>query len=151
MAVIKTISATIAVSAPVESVFEAVTDWEFQQNWILATRVWGVGENSHRIGGKLEAYTGFGKIGFLDTMTITKWQPPYVCEVTHTGTVVKGSGLFEVSEKRGQTYFTWSEIAEIPFGKIGSLGWPIIKPFIWLSLKLSLVRFRKAFNARKHI
>lgn len=122
MSKIKKISASIPVGASQHDTFKAVTDWESQQKWIFATKVWGVGQDSHKLGGKLEAFTGFGKIGFLDTMTITKWDQPHVCEVTHTGNLVKGSGLFEVTRKNNTTYFTWTEHTILPFGILGRVG-----------------------------
>jgi uncharacterized protein YndB with AHSA1/START domain len=139
----KQVSVKIALRAPAEQVFAAVTSWELQKKWIFATHVRGVGNESHKLGGKLEAFTGFGKLGFLDTMTITKWDPPHVCEVTHTGNFVKGKGLFEVSSENNTTYFIWTEYLDLPFGIIGQIGWPLV----WLSSKIglyaSLRRFKK--------
>jgi len=145
MSVTKTISVTTSVNASQLEVFNFVTDWESQNKWIFATKVRGVGEESRKLGGKLEAFTGFGKFGFLDTMTITKWNPPNACEVTHTGNVVKGAGLFEVSSKNGVTYFTWTEYTELPFGIIGRAGWLLVGPLSKLGLTASLRRFKKLF------
>ncbi len=141
----KKISASVSVRASQHDTFKAVTDWKSQQKWIFATRVRGVGDDSQILGGKLEAFTGFGKIGFLDTMTITKWDPPRLCEVTHTGKVVRGSGLFEVTSKNDKTYFTWTEYTVLPFGIIGRAGWLIVGPLTKLGLELSLRRFKKRF------
>lgn len=146
MSQIKTISVRTALPASQADVFRAVTDWETQRKWVYATKVRGLGDDSHKLGGKIEAFTGFGPVGFLDTMTITKWDPPRVCEVTHTGNVVKGSGLFEVSEEDGKTYFTWTEITELPFGIFGRLGWIIVGPLTKLSLQWSLRRFRSLLS-----
>lgn len=143
MPTIKKISAKIAIDATQDSVFTAVTNWESQGNWVYATKVKGIGDDSHRLGGKLEAFTGIGRFGFSDTMTITKWDPPRVCEVTHTGKVVKGKGLFEVSVEHGSTYFTWTEYAEIPFGIVGETAWFIIGPISKLGLQHSLRRLSR--------
>ncbi len=139
----KKLSSKIMIEANPEEVFRAVTNWESQARWVLATKVKGVGEDSHRLGGKIEAFTGFGRFGFLDTMTITKWDPPYICEVTHTGKTVKGSGVFEVASVDGVTYFTWIEYTEVPFGIIGQIGWVFVAPMAKLGLMLSLKRFKK--------
>ena len=141
----KTISARTVVNGNQADVFNAVTDWESQSKWIFATKVKGVDSDSHKRGGKLEAFTGFGKIGFMDTMTITKWDPPHVCEVTHTGSVVVGSGLFEVSVEDDVTYFTWTEYTVLPFGIIGKAAWLLAGPITKLGLKYSLRRFKKLF------
>ncbi len=146
MPTIKTIAASVAVQSDQKRVFEAVTNWDLQRKWIFATKVSGVDADSHKLGSKLEAFTGYGKFGFMDTMTITKWDPPNVCEVTHTGKIVKGSGKFEVITRNGATYFVWTEYPEIPFGIIGNAAWPIVAPFARIALKISLVRFRKMFE-----
>lgn len=143
MPTLKKISAKIAIEATQHSVFTAVTNWESQHDWIYATKVKGVSDDSHRLGGKLEAFTGIGRFGFLDTMTITKWDSPTVCEVTHTGKVVKGVGLFEVLYDRNKTYFIWTEFVEIPFGRIGKIGWFCASPLIAFLLQLSLQRFKR--------
>lgn len=139
----KKVSATTVVNGSQQHVFDMVTNWELQSKWIFATKVSGVGADYHKIGGKLKAFTGFGKIGFLDTMTITKWESPRVCEVTHTGKVVKGSGLFEVETKNGHTFFTWTENTQMPFGVFGSAAWLVVGPLTKLGLVVSLRKFRK--------
>ena len=145
MVTLKIISARTYVDADQRSVFNAVTDWNLQSKWIFATKVTGNGNDSHQLGGKLEAFTGYGSFGFMDTMTITKWDPPHTCEVTHTGKIVKGSGLFEVSIENGKTYFTWTEYTELPFGIIGKAGWIIVGPLTKIGMKISLRRFSKLF------
>ena len=148
MPTLNKISAKIAIDGTQDSVFAAVTDWGSQHNWIYITKVKGVGDDSHRLGGKLEAFTGMGSFGFLDTMTITKWESPTLCEVTHTGKVIKGVGLFEVVCDSDKTYFIWTEYVEIPFGIFGKIGWFFVYPLITLSLQLSLRRFRRNYARR---
>ena len=133
----------IFIDAPELKVFNIVTNWEDQTKWVYMTKVRGVGDDSHKLGGKLEAFTGLGKFGFLDTMTITKWQDYKLCEVTHTGNVVKGKGLFEVSTINSKTYFTWTEYVELPYGIVGRIGWIIVKPIAIFGLWLSLRRLKK--------
>jgi len=145
MPTIKTVSVRTTVNGSQLEVFKAVTNWKLQNKWVLATKVKGASTDSHKLGGKLEAFTGFGRFGSLDTMTITKWDSPILCEVTHTGTVVKGSGLFEVGVENGVTYFTWTERTEIPLGILGKAGWLLIGPVTKLGMAYSLRRFSKMF------
>lgn len=137
---VKQISVRVKIDASIDEVFKSVTSWEEQDNWVFLTKVRGVGDNSHKLGGKLEAFTGIGRLGFLDTMTVTAWDPPKLCEVTHTGNVVKGKGVFEVATINSSTYFTWTEYVEIPFGIIGRIGWIFVKPLTKLGLWVSLQR-----------
>lgn len=145
---LKEITVSIEVAASRGTVFAAVTDWENQSNWVLLTKVRGVGTDSHKAGGQIEAFTGFGKIGFLDTMTITNWEDNKLCEVTHTGKVVKGKGIFVVTKHQDGSVFTWTEETEVPFGVFGRMGWFIAKPIIKVSMYASLKRLRRYIEAR---
>jgi hypothetical protein len=138
----KTISRSVFILASQSDVFDAVTNWETQKKWIPFTKVVWVGTDSHKLGGKLEAYTGIGRVGFMDTMTITKWEPPFVCEVTHTGNFVKGSGLFEVSQDIDGSKFTWTEYFNLPSGILGNLAWAIV----WIPTKVGLIISMRKFS-----
>ncbi len=140
----KSVSHSVFVPAPQADVFIAVTNWGTQSKWIPFTKVQGVGKDSHVLHGKLEAYTGIGRIGFLDTMTITKWDPPHHCEVVHTGKFVKGSGLFEVSPNAKGSTFTWTEHFEMPSGIPGNILWAVL----WLPTKLGLILSIHTFSRR---
>lgn len=64
----------VIVDAPPEVVFAALTDWPTQGQWMLGTRVWSDG-SGQGVGAQLSAFTGVGRLGFLDTMEITEWEP----------------------------------------------------------------------------
>lgn len=132
----------VFVNAPSELVWNRITDWPAQSDWMLGTKVTGTGNS---VGGKISAFTGIGPIGFLDTMEITTWQPPVRCDVIHTGKVVKGTGSFQVEQLNSATCnFIWIEDLEIPLGVVGLLGFKILKPFFVLGVKKSLDKFAKS-------
>jgi len=109
---------------------------------VLGTTVRATEQGGVGVGGGLEAFTGVGRIGFLDTMVITAWQPPYRCEVLHTGRVVRGTGVFAVEVlPGGGSRFTWEETLELPLGILGRLGWPLVRPLFAAGLRASLRRF----------
>ena len=96
----------IDVDAPPERVWAVLTDWEAQGEWMLATDVRTVDGPAQRLHGRLAARTGLplpgGRhVGILDTMIITKWEPPRLVEVQHTGRLIRGPGIFEI-EPRGR-------------------------------------------------
>lgn len=135
---------TVDVAAPVEQTWEGATDWARQGEWMLGTKVRGTAQDGVGVGGGIEAFTGVGKLGFLDTMTITVWEPPYRCHVLHTGRVVKGTGEFEVRERPGGgSTFVWREELELPLGLLGRLGWPVVKPLFAAGVKQSLKKFAR--------
>lgn len=121
----------VIIKADVETVFAAVVDWPAQSEWMLGTIVRPVNGDGQGLGAELEAFTGVGKLGFLDTMTITKWDPPHRVDVLHTGKFVRGTGTMEVlALPGGASRFVWSEDLELPLGWLGRMGWPLAKlPF----------------------
>jgi hypothetical protein len=111
---------------------------------MLATKVWLSKGDGNSIGSEVSAFTGFGKLGFLDTMTITKLNPPRTVEVLHTGKVLRGIGKFELSElAEDKTQFDWYEQVEIPLGYLGLFAWWLIRPGFTLGVRISLRKLAK--------
>jgi hypothetical protein len=131
----------VPVAAPVEQTWAAATDWDRQGEWMLGTRVRGTAQGGQGVGGGIEAFTGLGRLGFLDTMEITGWEPPHCCAVRHTGRVVRGTGTFEVRADGEASVFVWSEDLELPLGVLGRAGWPLVRPLFLRGLRRSLDRF----------
>lgn len=132
------------VAAPAEQVWEALTDWSVHHKWMLLTRA----EGGRGEGETIAAFTGIGPIGFLDTMTITVWEPPRRAVVRHTGRVVKGSGAFEVEplgDRRSR--IVWSEWVTLPFGPVGRLGWPVARAIVKAGVQFSLRRLARYVEA----
>jgi hypothetical protein len=120
----------VRVKAPAEVVWDYVTDWPRQGEWIPLTRVEVVppGGTADGVGGRIRAWTGVGPLGFWDTMTITSWERDADgsarCEVLHTGAVVRGDGEFAVvAEGPFACTFVWWERLDIPLGPVGALLW----------------------------
>ena len=127
------VAVDVMVDAPPQLVWDAVTDWPRQSEWMLGTTVRATDLGGVGVGGGIEAFTGVGKAGFLDTMVITEWDPPRRCVVRHTGAVVKGLGIFEViALPDSRSRFVWAEELDLPLGVLGRLGWPVVRPgFAW--------------------
>lgn len=127
------IAVDVIIDAPPPVVWAAVTDWPRQSEWMLGTTVRSTDRDGIGVGGGLAAFTGIGRVGFLDTMVITEWNPPRRCVVLHTGRVVKGLGIFEVLALPGdRSRFVWAEELDVPLGLVGRVGWPIVRPgFAW--------------------
>ena len=49
-------------------------------------------------------------------MVITKWEPPRLVEVQHTGRLIRGPGIFEVEPRGEYSTFVWSERLYLPWG-----------------------------------
>ncbi len=95
-------SGEVDVAAPAGSVWDYVTDWPRQGEWIPSTRVERV-DAADAVGRPglpgLDRDRGLA-VGFWDPMTITAWQRTPdgggLCEVLHLGAVVRGEGEFAV-------------------------------------------------------
>jgi len=142
-----TLVLTVDVDAPVEQTWAGATDWAGQGEWMLGTRVRPTRNQGQGVGGSIEAFTGVGPLGFLDTMDITLWEPPHRCHVLHTGKLVKGTGAFEVEPRGEQSTFVWREDLELPLGRLGELAWPLVKPIFAYGVQLSLKRFARWVEA----
>ena len=136
------VGAQVEVKASPATVFAAATDWDRQGEWILGTTVRVRRGDGRSVGSEMEAVTGIAGIGITDHMRVTMWDAPFQCEVRHLGRVVRGFGIFAV-RPRGcdAATFDWTERLELPLGKLGALGWPLICPLFRWGLRLSLDRF----------
>lgn len=135
---------TVDVDAPVADTWAGATDWARQGEWMLGTRVRGTVQDGIGTGGGVEAFTGIGRLGFLDTMQITLWQPPTRCHVLHTGRVVRGTGEFEVRDRgEGRSTFVWREDLELPLGALGRAGWWVLRPVFAAGVRASLRAFAR--------
>ncbi|MDQ3404657.1 MAG: SRPBCC family protein [Actinomycetota bacterium] len=136
------VTETVEVDAPAETTWAAMTDWTRQGDWMLGTHVRVTRGDGRSAGSALAAFTGFGKLGFTDTMEITAWEPPYRCVVRHTGGLVRGTGIFEVLARGADTSaFRWHESLHPPLGALGSLGWRVVEPAFRYGLRRSLRQF----------
>ena len=135
----------IDVDAPPERVWALLTDWERQGDWMLATDVRTVDGPAQRLHGRLAARTGLPlpggrRIGVLDTMIITKWEPPRLVEVQHTGRIVRGPGTFEVLPRGEHSTLVCTETWYLPYGYLGVAGWFLSRPAVVWGLRRSLQR-----------
>jgi hypothetical protein len=137
----------VIIGAPPEVVFAALTDWSTQGQWMLGTRVWSdqpAEGSAQGVGTRISAFTGAGRLGFLDTMEITEWEPPRLVRVLHTGRVVRGPGIFEVlSLPGGRSRFIWREELDLPLGRVGRAGFALVGPMFAAGVVSSLKRFAR--------
>ena len=137
----------VDVAAPAAELWDYVTDWPRQGEWIPKTRVENLGEG-RGVGGRFRAWSGLGRVGFWDLMTITAWEKTPDgggrCEVLHLGSVVKGEGEFAVVA-RGEhaSRFVWAEIVVVPLGALGAVGWRLVRPLVERLIDRGLASLRQ--------
>jgi hypothetical protein len=137
----------VAVAAPPEVVWRALTDWEGQSSWMVATTV-TADQGGHRVGERLTAVTRVAGVGFSDPMEVIRWDPPRRVDVAHLGRVVRGTGTFAVEPAPGGAWCVWGEDLDLPLGSIGWLGFALLRPAFQLMLRRSLRRLARRVEAR---
>jgi carbon monoxide dehydrogenase subunit G len=133
------ITSRVLIAAEPERVWQVAMDWSRQHEWIWATQVRG----GAGAGAEVVARTGIGPAGFTDTMVITEWDPPRRCVVRHTGRVVRGLGIFEVTGSGPGSEFRWTERLQLPWPLSGRLGRLLVGPAGRRSLDASLARLAR--------
>jgi carbon monoxide dehydrogenase subunit G len=142
------VSASVVIAAEAEQVWRFVTDWSRQGEWIPATRVRTLSGEGDALGDRVVARTALGPVGFDDPMEIVRCEQPHLCEVRHLGRVVRGSGTFAVEPAgTARSRFVWTEQLTVPGGRIGELGFRLLRPLTELLLRLALRRLARAAAA----
>jgi Polyketide cyclase / dehydrase and lipid transport len=137
------VHASADVPASAERVWELLVDWPRHGDWVPFTRA----EGGAAKGESVEAWTGIGPVGFLDTMVISTWEPPTHVSVHHTGRLVRGEGRFDLLDlPEGRCRVTWSELIDLPLGPAGRAGWIAVGPLARLMLHTALRRLAKLFE-----
>lgn len=133
------IAMSLVIAAPIEKVWASLADWESQGNWMFQTKVKVTSQIREGVGTSIAAFTGIGKFGVMDHMRVTKWAPPNICDVVHTGSIIKGTGRFELTQLDSQqTRFDWSE--EIIATRALFL---LIAPGLYAGVRISLFALRR--------
>jgi hypothetical protein len=137
------LTVTRRVPVPAELAWSLLLDWSRQREWVLGTRVWVVDGDGASVGSRIVAFTGVGDVGLVDTMEITEWQPPLRCRVRHTGRLVRGAGVFQVRPggQDNTCVVGWTEQLDLPLGRLGELGWRVLRPAFAAGVRLCLRRF----------
>ena len=130
------IAMSLVIKAPIDKVWAALADWESQGDWMLQTTVEVTSQVREGVGTTIAAFTGIGKLGVMDHMVVTSWQPPHICDVLHTGKIIKGTGRFElIAIDVDTTRFNWSE--EILAPRVLFL---LMAPGLYAGVRISLTK-----------
>ena len=136
------IAISLKINAPIQKVWDSLVQWEKQGEWMLQTKVWVTSEITEGVGTSINAVTGVGSFGVLDSMTVTSWQPPHTCDVLHTGKIIKGTGRFHLREITSDTtIFDWSEEVIAP-----RVLFLMMLPALYIGVRISLSRFARTFR-----
>ena len=117
--------------APPEVIWDLVTDWERQSDWMLEASDFVV-TSPHRegIGVEAEATIKIGGLRTRDPIRVTGWEPNHRLAIAHLGWV-KGHGeIYLTPSGPGRSHVFWREQLYPPLGLLGAIGLTIFKPLM---------------------
>ena len=139
------ISVTVQVEAAPERVWEELTAWERQPDWMV---------DALQVVVRPGARTGTGVVidcptnilaGIVvtDTMEVTVWEPPHVIGIRHLGRIIRGTGTFELRPRGAGTLVCWCEQVPVPLGPVGDVAAAmLVVPWVRRTFRRSLEQFK---------
>jgi uncharacterized protein YndB with AHSA1/START domain len=141
---------------PPEVVWELITDWEHQDDWMLEGSNFVV-TSHHRegLGVEVEATIKIGGITTRDRVRVTGWEPDKRLAIQHLGWVTGTGEMHLTPLGEDRTHLFWREELTPPrrLGALGALGLSAFKPLMSrifrrdLRVLQSLVRARARLRA----
>ena len=112
------------VHAPRPVVWEVLTTWERQPEWMLDAKAVHVLTPERRGEGvTIRCPTNLMGVTVQDVMRVTAWEQERLLEVTHLGRIITGSGAFVLEDDGPDaTTVTWWEEVDPPLGALGEWG-----------------------------
>ncbi len=122
------VETAVEIAAPPEAVWRRLVDWEHLDAWMREASEFQV-VTSHREGVGVEARAKIRIAGIttVDTVRVSRWEPPGWFEIEHLGWV-KGSGLMHCRPTPAGTWLWWRETLVPPWGLVGWVGMRFLRP-----------------------
>ena len=117
---------------PPEVVWDLLTDWERQGEWMLeASDVEVIGRRREGVGVEARAKVRIAGITTRDRIRVTMWEPPRILVIEHLGWV-KGTGELQMVPIREGTRIRWRESLFPPprLGPVGAIGLRLFSPIM---------------------
>lgn len=123
------IEQAIVAEAPAPVIWELITDWEHQGDWMLEARGFVV-TTAHRTGVGVEAEASISIAGITtrDRVRVAAWEPPYRLVIEHLGWVSGEGEILLTPLGQGRTHIFWREELRPPWGLLGAAGMLPVRP-----------------------
>ena len=117
------------VAGPPEVVWDLITDWEHQDDWMLEAKEFVVtSEHREGVGVEAEATIKIAGITTRDKVRVVGWEPNRRLAIEHLGWV-SGKGEIHLTPLgKDRTHVFWREELRPPLGMLGALGLSSFKP-----------------------
>lgn len=110
-------------------VWELITDWEHQDDWMLeASDFVVIGDQREGVGVVAEATVKIAGIRTRDRVRVSKWEPERRLEISHQGWISGSGELVLTQMSDGDTRLDWVEVLHAPLGIIGAIGLRAVTP-----------------------
>lgn len=118
-------------AGPPAAIWELITDWEHQDDWMLeASDFVVVSDVREGVGVEAEATIRIGGIQTRDRVRVAEWEPHRRLVIEHLGWVT-GRGIIELTPVAGdRTFVWWREELDPPLGVLGAVGMTALKPLM---------------------
>lgn len=129
----RTVSIRVAriVPGPPEVVWELITDWEHQDDWMLEARDFVVTSTRREgVGVEAEATITIAGVTTRDRVRVVAWEPDERLAIEHLGWV-SGTGDIRLTPLAGGcTLVDWVEELRPPLGPLGTIGIRVFAPLM---------------------
>ena len=112
-------------------VWDLVTDWERQGDWMLEARDFVVvSERREGVGVEAEATVRIAGVTTRDRVRVTRWEPERLLAIEHLGWVSGVAEIHLTPVRGGGTHVFWREELRPPLGALGGLGLRAFRPLM---------------------
>ena len=119
------------IPAPPEIVWELVTDWERQGEWMLEARDFEVlTKRREGVGVEARAMVRIGGITTRDRVRVTAWELHERLMIRHMGWVSGEAEMYLTPVGISSSYLLWREELEPPLGLLGGIGLRMFEPLL---------------------
>jgi hypothetical protein len=134
---------------PPDIVWELITDWEHQDDWMLEASDFAV-TSSFREGVGVEAEATIRIMGIRtrDRIRVSGWEPKRRLVIEHLGWVSGTGDLLLTPVGRDRTHFFWREELRPPLGALGATGLAALKTFMRRAFRRDLRVLEALVRAR---
>ena len=111
------------IAAPRDVVWQVLTSWERQPEWMTDARAVHVLTPHRRgVGVTIRCPTRLLGVTVQDVMRVTGWEEARYLEIEHLGKVIRGVAAFELEDRGEGTLVRWWEEIDPPLGAVGEWG-----------------------------
>jgi uncharacterized membrane protein len=125
------VESSAELGAPPALVWEVITDWERQCDWMLEmSEIVVTSERRSGVGVTARATIRIGGIRTTDIVRVDVWEPCKHLGMAHEGWV-KGRGDIRLHAlAKDRTMLDWREELQPPWGILGAIGLRVFRPLI---------------------